>query len=570
MLINNKEDLTTNQIIEDNFVDEFKTTIFDFLSLKQKEKNQKKITEPRYVIYVRKSTDEIGKQVTSIEDQIRECQKYAKNNGLEVVGEPLIEKQSAKIAGMRPVFARMLGDIKKGKYDSIISWHPDRLSRNMKEAGEIIDFIDRGIINNLGFVSYTFEKSPSGIMTLGIMFAISKEYSDKLSLNIKRGSYSRFREGKWLGKPKMGYYKDNNQYLRPENEYGTFNLWTEAWMMRINGSSLADISNFLIEKQVSVPNGKYYLENGTKEPRMKPFKPSKQRLSDFFADPFYAGVAVYGEEIVKLDKVYDFVPMVTEKDFWKINKISKKEQKTFLQRHNNATAKKQFLLRNKVICGYCGKPLYRELTSKKKSNGSKNWYYYYRCQNKECRHKGESIRAKIIRDFVLSFLKENNFGKPELYKHYKDEIKQVNAARTIVLDGDINRFNGDIRVIKSNIAKINELLINSRNDSDLIVNFSNQLKETKKSLSEIEEKLKQAKKNKNNLQIGVISYEKYLELSQKMPHQFESIKTLAKLDWYIQKIFLNFIIKDGKILNYQLKEPFATWVENGLIRKCGL
>ena len=44
----------------------------------------------RYVIYLRKSTDEKGKQVRSIEDQLDACQQYASSNNLLVVGEPLV------------------------------------------------------------------------------------------------------------------------------------------------------------------------------------------------------------------------------------------------------------------------------------------------------------------------------------------------------------------------------------------------------------------------------------------------------------------------------------------------
>lgn len=131
--------------------------------------------KPKFLIYVRKSTDEEGKQIRSIEDQIDECLMFAKRQSINVSQKDiLVEKCSAKDSGKRPEFNKMLKLIQKGEYNSVIAWHPDRLSRNMKEAGEIIDMLDKNIIKELKFVSFTFSNDPSGILLLGITFALSK------------------------------------------------------------------------------------------------------------------------------------------------------------------------------------------------------------------------------------------------------------------------------------------------------------------------------------------------------------------------------------------------------------
>ena len=65
---------------------------------------------------------------------------------------------SAKEPDIRPEFSRLIQDIKDGIADGIISYHPDRLSRNMKEAGEIIEMVDLEQIQDLHFKTYQFEK----------------------------------------------------------------------------------------------------------------------------------------------------------------------------------------------------------------------------------------------------------------------------------------------------------------------------------------------------------------------------------------------------------------------------
>lgn len=54
----------------------------------------------------------------------------------------------------------------------------------MKEGGEIIDMIDVGEILDLKFVTHHFTADPNGKMLLGMAFVLSKQYSDKLSVDV--------------------------------------------------------------------------------------------------------------------------------------------------------------------------------------------------------------------------------------------------------------------------------------------------------------------------------------------------------------------------------------------------
>ena len=87
----------------------------------------------KFVLYARKSTEEDTKQVHSIEDQIAACQEYAEAAGDINIVEIIREQKSAKYSRNRPEFTRMIQGIKKGDYDAIIAYAPDRLSRNMLE-----------------------------------------------------------------------------------------------------------------------------------------------------------------------------------------------------------------------------------------------------------------------------------------------------------------------------------------------------------------------------------------------------------------------------------------------------
>ena len=130
----------------------------------------------KYVIYCRKSTDEKGKQETSIEDQRFYCKELAEKEKLNFV-RVIEEKKSAKKFGLRPKFNELMEDIKAGRIDGIIAWHPDRLARNMGEGGQIIELVDSGEIKDLKFCTQQFSKDANGKMLLGLAFVLSKQYS---------------------------------------------------------------------------------------------------------------------------------------------------------------------------------------------------------------------------------------------------------------------------------------------------------------------------------------------------------------------------------------------------------
>lgn len=52
------------------------------------------------------------------------------------------------------MFDAMLMGFKTGRYHGLLAWSPDRLSRNMKEASEIIEMIDLEQVQDLHFKTY--------------------------------------------------------------------------------------------------------------------------------------------------------------------------------------------------------------------------------------------------------------------------------------------------------------------------------------------------------------------------------------------------------------------------------
>lgn len=190
----------------------------------------------KYALYVRKSTTSEDRQATSIEGQIKEClEKVASPNNLNIV-KVYQESFSAKVADMRQHFNAMINEIENGRIDGVIAWHPDRLSRNMKEAGAIIDLVDRGLIKDLRFATFTFENTPAGKMLLGITFVMAKQYSEHLAESVDWGNKRAIEDRvEFIGKFKHGYIVDENRTLQPDPR--NFTKVKEMFTMALAGKS---------------------------------------------------------------------------------------------------------------------------------------------------------------------------------------------------------------------------------------------------------------------------------------------------------------------------------------------
>ena len=96
-----------------------------------------------YCLYARKSTERDELQALSIDSQIKEMLEQAKRDGIEV-NEIRRESHSAKQSFTRPVFRQLINDIRSQKFNGILTWAPDRLSRNAGDLGALVDLMDQG------------------------------------------------------------------------------------------------------------------------------------------------------------------------------------------------------------------------------------------------------------------------------------------------------------------------------------------------------------------------------------------------------------------------------------------
>lgn len=103
------------------------------------------VVKLKYVLYARKSTESEERQILSIDSQVKEMLQLAERENLEII-DIRKESHSAKDSGQRPIFKELLEEIRRQKFNGILTWAPDRLSRNAGDLGSVVDLMDQKLL----------------------------------------------------------------------------------------------------------------------------------------------------------------------------------------------------------------------------------------------------------------------------------------------------------------------------------------------------------------------------------------------------------------------------------------
>ena len=150
---------------------------------------QQQATGQRAAIYARvsdKSQD--GDDKTSLSEQVSEMEAYCEGKGLNITAR--YQEVGRGWSKKRPEFQRMLADARSGRFDTIVCWKSDRLSRGMYPAAALMEVVEAHQIRLEAVMDAIDMK------TFGLMAAIGKieldNFRERASMG-KRGTAKRGR-----------------------------------------------------------------------------------------------------------------------------------------------------------------------------------------------------------------------------------------------------------------------------------------------------------------------------------------------------------------------------------------
>ena len=371
-----------------------------------------------YCLYARKSSESDERQAMSIESQTKEMMLLAKKEGL-YVKEVRIESHSAKVSGKRPVFAQLISEIKQGTFNGILTWAPDRLSRNAGDLGVLVDLMDQEKLAQIRTYSQSFSNNPNEKFLLMILCSQAKLENDQKGLNVKRGIKAKCEMGWRPCMAPIGYFSRTLNGIKDIVVDPEKSNWVKEMFERVaqNGESGRAIKRWLDSSNFTTRAGKLL---------------TLSMIYRMLKNSFY-----YGEFEYPIGSGKWFTgshqALITKGLFEDVQKQLITTKKSDWQSITLA-------YRGIIYCGRCGSAVSGEIKKRKLQNGRIRKHTYYHCaksKNPDCPE--EYVKEKDLTKAFLKLFTNVDSQDIVMSMKLKMDIKEYqNVKNQILLQHDIN------------------------------------------------------------------------------------------------------------------------------------
>ena len=129
-----------------------------------------------------------GEDKTSIAEQTSDMEAYCESKGLTITAR--YQEVGRGWSKKRPEFQRMLADARRGRFDTIVCWKSDRLSRGMYPAAALMEVVEAHQIRLEAVLDAIDMK------TFGLMAAIGKIELDNFRERSTMGKRGTAKQGR--------------------------------------------------------------------------------------------------------------------------------------------------------------------------------------------------------------------------------------------------------------------------------------------------------------------------------------------------------------------------------------
>jgi len=367
----------------------------------------------KYCLYARKSSESEERQVLSVDSQIKEMLQIAEREKLNIV-EMRRESHSAKDTGQRPVYNELIADIRLGKFNGILTWAPDRLSRNAGDLGVLVDLMDQKLLTEIRTHGQVFTNSPNEKFLLMILGSQAKLENDNRGINVVRGLKTRVEMGLWPGIAPLGYLNQNRQdkkcqvIIDPPRAPVIKQMYERVAYQKQSGRVIYNWLRFELNFRT---RGENHL--------------SLSGVYRALTSPFYYGMFEYPR---KSGNWYQgkHKPIITQELF--------DQAQLQLQRDQVVRQNHEFAFTKLFTCGYCGSGVSAEEKYKPLKDGTMKKYIYYGCtrgRDRQC--KNTYIREEELILQLLGILDQVDINELGMRYKLEEEIKRFNKFQHVVM-----------------------------------------------------------------------------------------------------------------------------------------
>ncbi len=477
--------------------------------------------DKKVAIYCRVSTTEQAEEGYSIDEQNIKIREYCERLGHEVYNLYEDRGISGKSINNRPGIKQLLKDATENKFDLVIVWKLNRISRKLIDILNIVELLNK---HNIAFRSLTenFEtETPSGKLQLNIMGAIGEFERETIAENIKLGMGAKAKAGEWCGGIVLGYdivempsdgRKRKNTMLKINEKEAhivrhIFDLYSQGYgykavVNRINkeGYKTKKNNEFAVSTVKDILRNPVYIGKIRYNVRQDW---NKKRRNNINPNP----IIVEGKHEPIIDmQTWDKVQVILKERSKKHNKIYDSE----------------FPLTGILKCPECGAGMTISRSTSKRKDGTRKVLEYYSCGN--WKNKGtavchsNSIRTEVADKYVLDKIMElvNN---EDILRKVVDNINKNKTNKLKPTMEEMERIASEIEKLGDKKSKNIELFEDGILDK-------NELSSRVKTINEEIEKLKYREQG----------LKQEIQMVEGEPIPFEVVKEVMKR---FKEVFLN-------------------------------
>lgn len=381
----------------------------------------------RVVVYARVSSQKQldNKEEDSIKSQIRHNRRFAEAFGeagekwdvVKVVVDDGRTGRNDNRDGLKEV--RHL--VETGQVDVVLVNRLSRAFRNAKLAHDFEEFVKRHDVRLVSRMEPGNTDTASEKFVRSIHHSMSEFASNQISEDVKRSIQSRLEAGLTNGgTPKPGYdSKDGHLFLVEEDAV----IVREIFEMAENGMLPTEIANDLNRRGIRTRKRKSKSGNTSGGQRYRP-----EGIIKILRDPIYKGIFIHEG----IEYPLSIEPIVSKEVWGKVqvalDRRPRKKEGISLERS------KHFMpLTGRVRCGCCNCAMKPSFSTKKKSNGTKEKYFYYLCSKHEKLQKESAcqvgrVPARLLEKLIMEAFSEIA-GNPGVANRIIEKAPKANTSK---------------------------------------------------------------------------------------------------------------------------------------------
>lgn len=293
-------------------------------------------------IYARISNDPDDDRL-GVTRQVEDCEKLGVAKGWPIADRYIDDDKSAWSGKLRPQYRRMLDDLRDGRIDAVLVWHPDRLHRRPIELEEFVEVCKRAAVDDVAYVGGELPVGQDdGLLVARILAAVASDSSAKTAKRIRRKNDERALAGQPAsGGTRPFGYRDDKLRIDPAEAA----LIRDAAARVLAGDSVRGIATEWEHQGVVSPTG-------------GPFTPHSLRR--MLAGPRLSGQREHRGQVVAA-AVWDAILTAEQTASLRATFAS--------NRHQRRRPTRRYFLTGLLHCGRCG----ATLISRPTANGTRRY-----------------------------------------------------------------------------------------------------------------------------------------------------------------------------------------------------